>query len=257
MATRAAARIAAVAAGAAFANALPAVTCLRAVRRWTPRLAGRGDPGHVALTFDDGPDATGTALFLDVLDDLGCRATFFLLGDQLRRRPALARRMVAAGHEVAVHGWLHQNGLLARPGRVPAGIARTVRLIEDVCGVRPVWYRPPHGALSAEGLAGARACGLRPVLWTAWGKDWTGRATPATILATLRPDLAGGATLLLHDSDVTAAPGAWQATLDALPAIVRACRSGGLAVGPLRDHRIHPRLRRLPDTSMLGRNPVG
>ncbi|POM26732.1 Peptidoglycan-N-acetylglucosamine deacetylase [Actinomadura rubteroloni] len=232
----------------------PAVTCLRSVRRWTPRTAGRGDPGHVALTFDDGPDGTSTPRFLDALAELDCRATFFVLGDPLRRRPDLGRRMVAEGHEIAVHGWRHQNGLLSRPGRVSAGIARTVRLVRDVCGVRPVWYRPPHGALSGEGLAAARAFRLRPVLWTAWGRDWTATTTPGTVRATLDRDLRGGATVLLHDSDVTSAPGAWRATLDALPGIVAACRAGGLAVGPLRDHGIHPRTHGFPDIPMLGRN---
>ncbi|MGW3412058.1 hypothetical protein [Streptomyces sp. NPDC000888] len=49
---------------------------------------------------------------------------------------------------------------------------------------------------------------LTPVLWTSWGEDWTARATPASVHHTVRSDLDGGGTILLHDSDRTSAPGA-------------------------------------------------
>ncbi|WP_067800186.1 polysaccharide deacetylase family protein [Actinomadura formosensis] len=231
-------RVPAALAAVLLGHTLPAVTWLPPVRRLTPRLAGRGGPRHVALTFDDGPDARSTPLFLDELAHLGCHATFFVLGTMLRRNPSAGRRIVAGGHEIAVHGWHHDNPLTTRPGRVTTEIRRTVHLIEDVCGVTPSWYRPPYGALSTEALLAARRSDLRPVLWTAWGRDWTASATPSSVLETLAPDLRGGATLLLHDSDVTSAPGAWKATLAALPEVVAGCRATGLTLGPLRDHGV-------------------
>ncbi|WP_141585692.1 polysaccharide deacetylase family protein [Actinomadura sp. WMMA1423] len=226
-------------AGLLLAHALPAATWLPPVRRLTPRLAGRGEARHVALTLDDGPDALSTPLFLDELARLGCHATFFVLGMMLQRNPSLGRRIVGDGHEIAVHGWHHGNPLVTRPGRVSAEMRRTVRLIEDVCGVSPSWYRPPYGVLSAEALFAARRDGLRPVLWTAWGKDWTASATPGSVLVALSRGLGGGATLLLHDSDSTSAPHAWRAALGALPGVVATCRADGLTVGPLRDHGVH------------------
>ncbi|MFC7733828.1 polysaccharide deacetylase family protein [Actinomadura keratinilytica] len=92
--------------------------------------------------------------------------------------------------------------------------------------------------LSAEALAAARRRGLRPVLWTAWGRDWTRTATPASVLAALAPGLRGGATVLLHDSDCTSAPGSWRAALGALPGLVARCADLGLQVGPLREHGV-------------------
>lgn len=225
---------------ALLGHALPAATWLRPVRRLTPRIAGRGGPRHVALTFDDGPDARSTPLFLDELSRLGCHATFFVLGTMLHRAPRVGRRIVADGHEIAVHGWHHANTLTTRPGRTFTEIRDTVHLIEDVCGVTPSWYRPPYGALSTEALLAARHHNLHPVLWTAWGKDWTATSTPESVLRTLASDLAGGATLLLHDSDVTAAPNAWESTLGAVPEVVAQCRAADLTVGPLRDHGVHP-----------------
>ncbi|WP_433186079.1 polysaccharide deacetylase family protein [Actinoallomurus sp. CA-150999] len=224
--------------GLALLHAGPAATWLPAVRRRLPGLAGVGDAGHVALTFDDGPDPGSTPRFLAELDRLGCRATFFVVGATLARHPDLGRRIVAEGHEVAVHGWRHRNALLTRPGRVTGEIARAADLVAAVTGAEPVWYRPPYGVLSAETLTAARRRGLRPVLWTTWGKDWTRSADPVSVLATLAPGLRGGATVLLHDCDHTSAPGAWRSALGALPGLVARCRDLGLRVGPLAEHGV-------------------
>ncbi|MET0421165.1 MAG: polysaccharide deacetylase family protein, partial [Acidimicrobiia bacterium] len=75
--------------------------------RLTPRLVGIGRRGHVALTFDDGPDPASTPAILGVLDELGWSATFFMLGEMVRRAPGLARDVADAGHEIAVHGDVH------------------------------------------------------------------------------------------------------------------------------------------------------
>jgi peptidoglycan-N-acetylglucosamine deacetylase len=231
-------RVVSTLAGLALVHAGPGATWLPAVRRRLPGLAGVGAADHVALTFDDGPDPRATPLFLDDLARIGCRATFFVLGELLERHPGLGRRIVADGHEIAVHGWRHRNALLARPGLVTAEVRRAADLVSEVTGVEPVWYRPPYGVLSAEALAAARLRGLRPVLWTAWGRDWTGSASPASVLAELSPGLRGGATLLLHDSDHTSAPSAWRSALGALPELVARCRGRGLRVGPLREHGV-------------------
>jgi peptidoglycan/xylan/chitin deacetylase (PgdA/CDA1 family) len=85
-------------------------------------------------------------------------------------------------------------------------------------------------------LSAAASLGLTPVLWTAWGCDWTAGATPASVLRTVRGSLAGGGTVLLHDSDCTSAPDSWRATLGALPELIDGVRDAGLAFGPLREH---------------------
>lgn len=106
-------------------HAVPALTSVAPVRRrLLPALSGIGRPGHVALTFDDGPDRRSTPRFLHRLDRAGVRATFFLLGSLLDRDPGLGREMTAQGHEVAVHGWEHHNLLCRTPSATYADIAR-------------------------------------------------------------------------------------------------------------------------------------
>ncbi|MES4891860.1 polysaccharide deacetylase family protein [Streptomyces sp. NPDC096012] len=224
-------------AGVAAAHIGPAATWLPGVRRRLfPALAGTGRRRHVALTFDDGPDPESTPLFLDALDGLGVRATFFVLGEHLVRHPGVARETVRRGHELAVHGWTHDRPWRPSLTRDTGEIARTAHAVHELTGRRPCWYRPPYGILTTGRWWAARHAGLRTVLWSAWGRDWTPDATPASVAARVTSDLRGGGTVLLHDSDRHSAPGCWHAALGALPTIVESCREAGLTVGPLRDH---------------------
>jgi peptidoglycan/xylan/chitin deacetylase (PgdA/CDA1 family) len=192
----------------------------------------------VALTFDDGPDPASTPAFLDALDDLGWTATFFMLGSMVRRAPELAAQVVAAGHEVAVHGDQHRSHLWRSPRDVATDLQRATTAIVEATGHRPVWFRPPYGVLSAGSLVAARRLGLRTVLWTAWGRDWRAAATPATVVADVGRHLGPGGTVLLHDSDCTSAPGAWRSALGALPALAERFAALGLEPGPLSEHCI-------------------
>ncbi|MET9449655.1 polysaccharide deacetylase family protein [Streptomyces cinerochromogenes] len=224
-------------AGVALAHIGPAASWLPGVRLLLlPGLAGTGRPRHIALTFDDGPDPASTPYFLDALDGLGVRATFFVLGEHAVRHPDVVRETVRRGHELGVHGWTHDRPWRPSFARDAEDIARTVRTVHDLTGHRPRWYRPPYGILTTGRWRAARRAGLRTVLWSAWGRDWTADATPESVRARVTADLRGGGTILLHDSDRHSSPDCWHATLTALPAIVRDCREAGLTVGPLRDH---------------------
>ncbi|MDT3400831.1 polysaccharide deacetylase family protein, partial [Streptomyces sp. B1866] len=205
-------------------HVLPAATWLPGLRRACfPALAGAGDPGHVALTFDDGPDPAATPAILDALDRLEVRATFFVLGERALRYPELGRSIAARGHELAVHGWHHGPPWRPAFARDAREVARAARVVSDLAGARPLWYRPPYGILTGGRWAAARRAGLRPVLWSAWGRDWTAEATAASVRATVRRALRGGGTVLLHDAGRAAAPGCWRATLAALPDLVADC----------------------------------
>lgn len=236
----AAAPLLAVAAGVAIAHAGPGITALRSVRTALfPLLSGQGLRDHVALTFDDGPDQALTPRFLEVLRDRGVRATFFLLGSQVSKARGLAAEVAAAGHEIGLHGWRHRYLPLRPPMATYDDLAAAQEIIAATCGTVPWLFRPPYGVLSTAGLVAARRLGLTPVLWSAWGKEWTPGSTPESVFATLAGDLAGGATVLLHDSDNTSPAGSGQAALGALPLLLDECDRRELRVGPLGDHGRH------------------
>jgi peptidoglycan/xylan/chitin deacetylase (PgdA/CDA1 family) len=184
--------------------------------------------GGYALTFDDGPHPQGTPAILEILERAGARATFFLVGEQVQRDPALAREIVAAGHRVGLHCHRHRNLLRLTPPQVREDIARAQALIEDATGAGTECYRPPYGVLNASALRLARARGWRTLLWSHWGRDWEARATPDSILALCTTGAGAGAVLLLHDADDYSAPGSWRRTAVALPRIIDALAQRGL-----------------------------
>lgn len=222
---------------AAATHAAPALSNVDVLRRrLLPGLSGVGTPGHVALTFDDGPQPESTPAFLEALDRLGWKATFFMLGSMVDRAPGLAAEVAAAGHEVAVHGYEHRSEMFRVYPAIAADLARAVDRVSTATGRAQRWFRPPYGTLSAGGVVAARRQGLRTVLWSTWGRDWRAEATPETVVADVERHLAPGATVLLHDSDCTSAPGAWRSALGALDPLAELFASRGLTVGPLADH---------------------
>lgn len=205
-------------AGTSVAGALaPALSSLAPRRRprILPSLCGVAATTDIALTFDDGPDTESTGQILDLLARHKVHATFFVLGRHVVTHPDVVRRTAGEGHEVAVHGWDHLALPIKLPGRLRGELDRTASLIEQLTGSRPLRYRPPFGVLTTEALIAARATGLTTTLWSAWGVDWTARATPESVARTVLRDARPGGTVLLHDSDRCAAAGSWRTTLAA------------------------------------------
>jgi peptidoglycan/xylan/chitin deacetylase (PgdA/CDA1 family) len=223
--------------GAATVTAAHAAPALCAVAAPARRLLGVrdriDDRSAVALTFDDGPHPRGTPATLEILREANAVATFFLVGEQVRRRPALAREIVAAGHAVGVHADRHRNLLRLTPGQVRGDLMRAEATIADAIGTVAPVYRPPYGILSAAGVRHARSRRWEIVLWARWGRDWRARATPASIAAEAAAALRGGEIVLLHDSDAYAAPGSWATTVQALPRILERVEAAGLVTDRL------------------------
>lgn len=209
-----------------FAPALAAhVTRLADAYRIERRLASQD---RVALTFDDGPHAQGTPAVLEALARGGASATFFLVGEQVARRPALAREIVDAGHEVAVHGYRHSLLLRRRVRELAADLDRALAVIADATGVAPVLYRPPYGVFSSGALAHVRERGWRPLLWSTWGRDWERRATPQSIARRATSGLRPSDVVLLHDSDAYSSADSWRRTAAALPSVLEAVSALGV-----------------------------
>lgn len=221
-------------AAAITVHALPALA--RPAARRGGLLAGRGRPGGVALTFDDGPDADGTPAVLEALEALNWRATFFMLGSQVEAYPEIPRRVHRAGHEIGVHGWSHRNHLLLSPRAAHRDLARAcASLTRAVPAVVLRWFRPPYGVLTASSVLAARRLGLRPILWSAWGQDWL-QSDADTVAQTVLSSARSRGTVLLHDSDCTSLAGSWRATVHALPLIADELARRGLEVRTLGQH---------------------
>lgn len=185
--------------------------------------------GGVALTFDDGPHEEGTPAILEVLAEARARATFFLVGEQVERRPSLAAEIAAEGHEIALHCRRHRNLLRLTPRQIGDDLDRAAAVISEATGRAPLYHRPPYGIFSAAALSIVRRRGWQPLLWSRWGRDWAASATPQSIAEKATRDVTAGDVLLLHDSDCYSSPDSWRRTVAALPRILERLAQRGLA----------------------------
>ncbi len=181
---------------------------------------GAGD--GVLLTFDDGPHAEGTPAVLELLRQADVRATFFLVGEQVERRPTLAAEIASAGHEIAIHCHRHRSLLRLTPSQVRDDLRRAHGAITEATGRKPRRYRPPYGILNGAALVLARSYGWKPTLWSRDTRDWHKRATAASVAERATRGLRGGDVILLHDADHYSVPGSWRRTVAALPRILEA-----------------------------------
>ena len=215
-------------AGPALAPILPGIGSALRIE-----LRQEGADG-VALTFDDGPHPQGTPAVLETLREAGATATFFLAGEQVLRRPALAAEIVAAGHRVELHCHRHRNLLRLGVGRFLDDAERGRAAIEEASGQAIADYRPPYGIFSGPALRAVRRRGWRPVLWSRWGKDWRGSATAESIARRATTGVRAGDIVLLHDADYYSARGSWVRTAAALPLILTELDERGLKAISLR-----------------------
>lgn len=187
----------------------------------------------VALTFDDGPHPEVTPRLLDLLRDLGVRATFFVIGRQAARHPEILRRMAAEGHTVGNHTQEHSYLFWALPpARVGREISLAQRAIESASGAACRHFRAPVGLKSPFQGPALRRAGLQQVSWELRFVDHA-RADPARLARRLRRRLRPGSVVLLHDGR-DRDPAGNPAVLEALPGLLSALRSLGYRCEPLR-----------------------
>ncbi|MFI0417758.1 polysaccharide deacetylase family protein [Spongiactinospora sp. 9N601] len=174
----------------------------------------------IALTFDDGP-GPHTARLLDTLKKNGVRVTFFLVGEQVERRPSVVRRMAREGHEIANHTYSHPRLTELGVDEIVSEIKRGKAAIRKVTKRQPEMLRPPYGLTDerVEALAGAQ--GQAVMLWSSSSRDWELRRSDLIVKRALKLARRDG-IMLLHDI----VPG----TVRAMPKLLKELRKRGYTV---------------------------
>jgi peptidoglycan/xylan/chitin deacetylase (PgdA/CDA1 family) len=196
--------------------------------------------GPVALTFDDGPSRRNTPRVEAILAEHDVPATFFVLGRSVDARPGQVRRLARAGHRIHNHTYDHVD-LTARPdGEVITQVTRTNDALVAAGLPRSHVVRPPFGAVDGRVRRTLRGQGYRVRLWSVDTHDWQGARTPDDIVSTVAEQVDRRAVVLLHDTEKS------DATVAALPRIIRTVRSQGHCFGVLDDkgHVVRAELRR-------------
>ena len=171
----------------------------------------------IALTFDDGPGPY-TAHLLDVLDQYGAKATFFLIGSKVSSQANVVRSIHARGHQLGNHSWSHPELPKLPVDQIAGEIDRTNEAIRQATGVTPAILRPPYGAVNGAVLEQLRLRGMSSILWSVDTRDWADRNSDivcSRAVAGARP----GAIILMHDIH--------QTSVSAVPCILSALKQQG------------------------------
>lgn len=186
---------------------------------------------RVAITIDDGPHPQWTPLVLEVLARHQVTATFFMVGEEVKRFPHLARQVAEAGHDIGNHTMRHLQPFSALPAvEIRKEIGEASAVIEDVTGCRPGLFRAPAGSWSAEVLDTTEEYGMAPIDWSVDPEDWRPRDREhiAGAIAGCRP----ADIVLCHDGG-----GDRSRTVQALDDAIPLLRQRGLGFVPLRAPR--------------------
>jgi peptidoglycan-N-acetylglucosamine deacetylase len=138
---------------------------------------------------------------LEILDAFSARATFFVIGEWVVRKPAIVLSAAARGHEIGNHTWSHADGDRIRElGTLRSEVARTNAAIEATLGTAPRLMRPPYGSDPGRYARVAADCGLEAtVLWSVQTFDWQDPDDAASIVEQVRAEAEPGAIVLFHD----------------------------------------------------------
>ena len=171
----------------------------------------------IALTFDDGP-GPHTAHLLDILDQYGAKATFFLIGSKVSGQASIVRSIQARGHQLGNHSWSHPELPKLPVDQIASEIDRTNEAIRQATGITPAILRPPYGAVNGAVLEQLRLRGMSSILWSVDTRDWADRNSDivcSRAVAGARP----GAIILMHDIH--------QTSVGAVPCILSALKQQG------------------------------
>jgi peptidoglycan-N-acetylglucosamine deacetylase len=172
----------------------------------------------IALTFDDGPHQVFTREILKVLEQEGARATFFVVGKQVKIFPELLQEIARSGNEIGNHTYNHYNLTQLDEVQVNYEIKSNGELIERITGLTPRFFRPPGGHYNYKIVEVAKENGEDMALWSIHSRD-TDRPPVEYIMRKILTNVEDRSVVLLHSGV--------QQTLEALPILIKELKKKG------------------------------
>lgn len=197
--------------------------------------------GHWVPTFDDGPTPERTPQILRALAEHDATGTFFVLSGSVRANRSLLQEVVAAGHDIGLHGFDHRHLSTLSTPEVRESVRRGKGELEEALGTPVQWFRPPYGDQTVAAWREINAAGMTSVLWSSTSHDWNPFIDNDARVAKATAALSGGAIVLFHDGFAAHAEGAYDGPepvldrYDLLNRVLEAGRERGLEVRSLTD----------------------
>ena len=178
---------------------------------------------EVALTFDDGPSNGNTEKVLKILEEESIKAMFFLIGEQVKKYPKVAKEIVEQGHLIGNHTLTHRNLRKLGSSEIEEELLITQKIITDVTGVSPKIMRPPMGRISFRAAEIAKRLGLKTIMWSKSAKDYKMMGADFVLKRLNSKNIKSGDIILFHDGNEDA--------VNALRGVLRDLKNGGYRFG--------------------------
>ncbi|MVX34456.1 polysaccharide deacetylase family protein [Myroides sp. LoEW2-1] len=154
----------------------------------------------VYLTFDDGPIPQVTEWVLDLLQHYNIKATFFCIGDNIRKHPSVFKRIINEGHQVGNHTFNHLNGWKTSEEDYIANALLCEKEIKKYCSNDSKLFRPPYGKIKTAQAKRLSDKGYEIIMWHNLTKDYDRNLTPKQCLRRSLKHLKKGSIIVFHDS---------------------------------------------------------
>lgn len=154
---------------------------------------------RVYLTFDDGPVPGPTEFVLDELAARSIHATFFCIGDNIRKYPDIFQRIIADGHTVGNHTVNHLNGWKTDAEKYLQNVKAFDSIATEAGQEQPTrLFRPPYGCITPKQIT--RLTGYRIIMWDVLSQDYDSKLSPQQCLRRTRKACRPGSVIVFHDS---------------------------------------------------------
>ena len=163
---------------------------------------GPASERKISLTFDDGPVPGITDWVLEELEKRGMKATFFMVGDNVRKHQTLAQEVVAAGHQLGNHTYHHLSGWKTATQTYLDDVEACDAILADTVGVTPRFFRPPYGWINpgqAKGVAAAK----KIVMWSLLSYDFDSDLSSEKLIRRTTARTAPRTIVVFHDQQKT------------------------------------------------------
>lgn len=154
----------------------------------------------IYLTFDDGPIPEVTPWVLDVLKQCNIKATFFCIGDNVRKHPEVFKQIVADGHQIANHSYNHLKGWETETGKYIENVLQSEEIMAKYTNTSLKLFRPPYGKIKPNQSYKLRKLGFKIVMWDIISKDYDMSLLPETCELNVTQNVSSGSIIIFHDS---------------------------------------------------------
>jgi len=205
-----------------FLSMRGAWTPLSWVEKYQYAFSGPYNQAGIALTFDDGPDLVFTPQILEKLRKYHVKGTFFLLGENMEKYPHLVKQIASEGHVIGNHTYSHPKLTEISDETYHFEIEKTDRIVQELAGYKPRFFRPTYGAINENQVAWATEQKMMVIQWSVDTLDWKGLSADV-ITQTVGANVLPGSIILQHSADGVPLQG----SVDALDQIIPALQKKG------------------------------